>query len=274
MQKQRVKNPNHKNRSLNSVQSSVRGIWIFGKHPTFTILASQRREIYQILVTPSAASELDNFLQKSGIRGLRSFVKLVDREKIESLIGRNQIHQGFAINCSLLPTQNQSELLLEIEGLIDSGPESEITLPTLLLLDQVTDPHNIGAIIRSAASFGVKKIIFSEHNSPKENATIVKSSAGTIEFVDLVTVTNFNNLMEKLKKLGYWCVGLDGAGTTSIKDVKSYKNIALVIGSEDGMRELVKKNCDLLAKIEINKQVESLNASVAAAITLYELSKN
>ena len=87
-------------------------------------------------------------------------------------------------------------------------------------------------------------------------------------------VVNFNNLIEKLKKIGYWCVGLAGEGKTSIQTLKEYKNIALIVGSEgDGIRDLVKKNCDLLAKIEIDKEVESLNASVAAAIALYELTR-
>ena len=146
--------------------------------------------------------------------------------------------------------------------------------PTLLLLDQVSDPHNVGAIIRSAIGFGVTKIIFCEHNSPKENATIVKSSAGTIEMADLIVVTNFSNLIEKLKKIDYWCIGLAGEAKNDISIIKEYQNIALIIGSEgSGIRDLVKKNCDLLAKININDEVESLNASVAAAITLHEISK-
>jgi 23S rRNA (guanosine2251-2'-O)-methyltransferase len=87
-------------------------------------------------------------------------------------------------------------------------------------------------------------------------------------------VTNFNNLFEKIKKIGYWCVGLAGEGEVKLSEVKDYKNIALVVGSEGGgIRDLVKKNCDLLVRIEIEKEVESLNASVAAAIALYEISK-
>ena len=148
-------------------------------------------------------------------------------------------------------------------------------LPKLLLLDQISDPQNIGAIIRSAISFGVTKIIFCEHNSPKENATIVKAAAGTIEFCDLIVVTNFNNLIEKIKKIGYWCFGLAGEGTFTLKEAQTYDHVALIVGSEgDGIRSLVKKNCDLLVKIDIDEKVESLNASVATAIALYELSKS
>jgi len=244
-------------------------LWLCGKHPVFTIIQKKRRKIFEILATRNTISELENFLRKESLTNLKPLIKLVDNDRIESLLGKNQLHQGFAIRTSRLPTKNQNDLLEELYT-IEEGNQ----LPTLLLLDQISDPQNIGAIIRSAASFGVTKIIFSEHNSPKENPTIVKSSAGTIELVELIIVTNFNNLIEKLKKIGYWCIGLAGEGATPITAIKEYKNIALVIGSEgNGLRDLVKKNCDLLTRIEIDKEVESLNASVAAAIALYEISR-
>ncbi len=264
MQKQQNRQANNKKRSHNSEQE----LWLCGKHPIFTILQKKRRKIFEILATKNTILELEKFLQDNSLLSFKPLIKLVDNEKIESLVGKNQIHQGIAAHCSRLPTKTQNELLDELQKL--DGQQ----LPTLLLLDQISDPHNVGAIIRSASAFGVKKIIFCEHNSPKENATIVKASAGTIDLVDLIIVTNFSNLMEKLKKIGYWCIGLAAEAKTSITEIKDYKNIALVIGSEgSGMRDLVKKNCDLLAKIEINGEVESLNASVAAAITLYELQK-
>ena len=264
MQKKQNHKATDKKRSHNSEQE----LWLCGKHPIFNILQKKRRKIFEILATKNTILELEKFLQENSLLSFKPLIKLVDSEKIESLVGKNQIHQGIAAHCSRLPTKTQNELLDELQKL--DGQQ----LPTLLLLDQISDPHNVGAIIRSASAFGVKKIIFCEHNSPKENATIVKSSAGTIDLVDLIVVTNFSNLMEKLKKIGYWCIGLAAEAKTSITEIKDYKNIALIIGSEgNGMRDLVKKNCDLLAKIEINGEVESLNASVAAAITLYELSR-
>lgn len=329
---QKAKNKNSKN------QSQSTNFWLYGKHPTFTVLRAcsklpfgknsspafcdspfiesdskkcggyelvsnfqslqnkktneknnsqsqakdftqvfkaKQRKVFQILATKNSVGELYGFFKNYELDHLRSLVEVVDNQKIESVLGCGKnlqafVHQGLAINCSKLPIQNQRDLLEELCGFDDSSK-----LPTLLLLDQISDPHNVGAIIRSAISFGVKKIIFCEHNSVKESATIVKSSAGTIDFVDLVVVTNFSNLIEKLKKLGYWCIGLDGLAKVEIGEIKDYKNIALVVGSEGGgIRDLVKKNCDLLVKIKINEEVESLNASVAAAIALYELSKN
>ena len=245
-------------------------LWLCGKHPIFTILQKKRRQIFEILATKNSFPDLEKFLQKHSLSNLSKLVKLVENDKIDFIFGKSQPHQGLAIRCSRLPTKSQNDLLIELEKIRDQNKK----LPTLLLLDQISDPHNIGAIIRSAISFGVKHIILCEHNAPKETATIVKSSAGTIEMADLFVVTNFSNLLEKLKKIDYWCVGLAGEATATLAQIKEYNNIALIVGSEgEGIRDLVKKNCDLLTRIEIGKEVESLNASVAAAIALYELTR-
>lgn len=258
-QSQKKKNNSFKKTDHNKV-------WICGKHPTFTALKQKSRKFFEILVTKNTYLELEKFLEKNSLSHLKDLIKLTDKIKIDSVIGENQIHQGIAALASKLPVKNQFDLLEELNSLNSDN------LPTLLLLDQISDPHNVGAIIRSAIAFGVRKIIFSEHNSIQESPTIIKSSAGNIEFADLYSVTNFNNLIEKLKKLDYWCAGLAGEGKTPISKLKEYNNIALIIGSEgSGIRPLVKKNCDFLTKIEIDKEVESLNASVAAAIALYEL---
>ncbi len=242
-------------------------IWLYGKHAIFGALGHKKRKVFEILATRNSIAELEKFLKNNSLTNLKP--KLVDNNQIEKFVGQNQVHQGLAMLCSKLTIKTQNDLLEELYKIDDKN-----NLPNLLFLDQISDPHNVGAIIRSAAAFGVKKIIFPEHNCPKENATIVKTSAGTIDIVDLVAVVNFSNLFEKLKKIGYWCIGLDGSAKTLISEIKDYKNIALVIGSEgDGIRDLVKKNCDVLAKITIDKEVESLNASVAASLALYELQR-
>ncbi len=255
---------NHKFENTGSQNS----IWLYGKHAVFAALQNKKRKIFQIVSTKNTFSELEKFLNKTQLSHLKNLVKIVEGEQISSIVGRDQIHQGIALNCSKLAIKNQNDLLEELYSL-----EKE-QLPTLLLLDQLSDPQNIGAIIRSAVSFGVKKIIFCEHSAPKETASMCKSSVGAIELADLVIVVNFNNLIEKLKKIGYWCIGLDGNSNTAISEIRDYDHVALVVGSEgDGIRDLVKKNCDVLAKIKIDPSVESLNASVATSIALYELRK-
>lgn len=245
------------------------------------------------MATKNSVVELEKFLHEKNLLNLKSRLSIVDASQIESIIGKDQIHQGLAVNCSQLPPKSQNDLLSELEKIVKSQDEaSQIeaeqfeldknnsnqnskpakNLPPLLIMDQLRDPHNVGAIIRSACAFGVKKIIFPEHNFPKESAVMNKSSSGMIENVDLYLVVNLNNLMLKLKELGYWCIGLAGEGRDSVEKIREYKNIALIIGSEgDGIRDLVRKNCDLLVRIEMDDDVESLNASVAASIALREV---
>lgn len=254
-------------KSKNKSQLDSSKIWVYGKHPSFTILKNNHRKIFEILVTKNSINELESFLTKESLLKFKNLIRVVNNEFIENVVGKNQIHQNIAIRTEKLKTKNQFDLIEELYLISDKSK-----LPTLLILDQITDPQNIGAIIRSAVAFNVKKIIFCEHNSPKENATIIKTSAGNIDFAELIVVTNFNNLIEKLKKIGYWCIGLASEGNKNISEIIQYDNIALVVGSEgDGIRELVKKNCDLLLKININKSVESLNVSVATSLALYEI---
>ncbi len=265
----RTKNQNNFSKKIKSDNAPKgRGIWLYGKHPVFLALQKKRREIFEILVTKNSVTELENFLQKNNIHNLQQRIKIVEAKYIEQFIGLHQVHQGIALNCSAIPLKSQNNLLDEIEKL----RAQEKKLPTILILDQLTDPHNIGAIVRSACAFGVTKIVFLEHNFPKETATISKSSSGMIENVDLYLVVNLSNLMMKLKEVDYWCIGLAGEAKEEIAKAREFTNVALVIGSEgEGIRDLVKKNCDLLVKIPMSDKVESLNASVAAAISLWEL---
>lgn len=277
------KKTNQKNQKVNNFTPNKNGgvkesrhsldasqVIICGKHPSFSAILKKRRKIYQIFVTENSALELEKFLRENSLlEKFSSLVKKVDNEAIENFAGKGQTHQGIVLIAAKLQVKTQNDLLGELYEIAEGEK-----LPTLLLLDQITDPQNIGAIIRSAIAFGVNKIIFCEHNAPKENSAIIKTAAGTIEDADLIVVTNFNNLMEKLKKLDYWCIGLAGEAKHFIHEIKDCKNIALVVGSEgSGMRQLVKSNCDLLVKIPIAPEVESLNASVASALALYEISK-
>lgn len=259
-----MKKQPQKNKSKTPL-SDANQIWIFGKHQVFSVLKAKRRKVFELLATKNSIAELEQFLKKEKL-DFRDKIKFTDNFEIENNVGASQVHQGLAVRCSKLPIKNQNDLLEELYGL-----EKE-NLPTLLLLDQLSDPHNVGAVIRSAAAFGVQKIVFCQHGAPKENSTIVKAAAGTMDLVDLIEVVNLSNLIEKLKKIGYWLVGLAGEGKVSVKEIKDYRPLGLVIGSEgDGIRNLVKKNCDVLARIEIDGEVESLNVSNATAIALYEV---
>jgi 23S rRNA (guanosine2251-2'-O)-methyltransferase len=253
------------NKNNNNLENKV---WITGKHPVYLAIKNNRRKIYEILLTQNTIIDFENFIEKNSSNNLRNLIRVVDNKKIQEVVGLNHLHQGFAILASKLPITNQVNFLEDLENY--DGED----LPPLLLLDQISDPQNVGAIMRSASAFGFNKIVFCEHNSVVENSTIIKASAGNIEFLDLIVVNNFNNLIEKLKKLDYWCFGLDSHANTTFDKIKEFKNIALIVGSEgEGIRHLVKKNCDFLLKVQTKDEVESLNVSVATAIALYEINR-
>lgn len=225
---------------------------IYGKHACLAVLANPKRKIGQIYITKETAEELTEIKK----------YKLCSRQEIERVIGKSDpTHQGIAIEVEPLSRVHISEV----------NTDSKI----IIALDQINDPHNVGAICRSAAAFGVEYIITTKDNGFSESAALLKAASGTYERVKFVETANLNNAFEKLKSAGYWVIGLDGHATDTISAAKQFDKVVIVLGSEgDGMRRLTKENCDLLVKIDISSNVESLNVSNAAAITLYELTKS
>jgi 23S rRNA (guanosine2251-2'-O)-methyltransferase len=245
-------------------------IWIGGKNPCFLALKNQKRKIFEIITNKNNLEDLKSFFDKNSLQHLEKIVRVHENVFFQNIFHKDFVHQGIAIRASKIEFKTQFDLLEELNLIEDKNH-----LPDVLILDQITDPQNVGAIIRSAVAFNFKKIVFCEFNSAKETASLVKASAGNIDFAEIFVATNINNLIEKLKKIGYWCIGLAGEGVENEKKIAEYKNIVLVVGSEGaGMRNLVKKNCDLLVRINTNKEVESLNVSVATAIALNEIYRN
>ncbi|MCL1865547.1 MAG: 23S rRNA (guanosine(2251)-2'-O)-methyltransferase RlmB [Spirochaetes bacterium] len=148
----------------------------------------------------------------------------------------------------------------------------------VVLLDQITDPHNLGSIIRTAEAFGCKAVILSKDNSADVNETVVKTSAGATAHIEIITVVNVAQFLEDIKKMGFWIIGTSDKGTVSIKDHNNLHNnlhpACIIIGSEGkGMRRLTGEHCDYIVSIPLKGHVSSLNASVAAGIVLYEIMK-
>ena len=142
----------------------------------------------------------------------------------------------------------------------------------LILLDKIEDPHNLGAIIRSAESFGFDGVIIPEHRSAKVTPTVYKTSAGAINNIKVVMVTNLNQTIENLKEKGFWIYGLAGEASENIAQTNLTGKVGLVVGNEgDGLSRLVRENCDVLVKIPMLGKVNSLNASVASALSMYEV---
>ena len=232
----------------NNKQAKGKTYWIYGKHPVEAALKNPLRVVHRVLATKNAISEMQ-----------LNAATPASPNDIEKNLQAGAVHQGVAIEVSPLPE-------LSIFDLKDSK--------ILLVLDQVTDPHNVGAILRSSAAFGASAVIVQDKNSPEENSVLAKSASGALETVPLVKVINISRAMEDLKEMGFWCVGLDGTAKTLLSKAPKYEKTVLVLGAEGaGMRRLTLENCDLLVKVPINDSIESLNVSNAAAVALYELSR-
>ena len=233
--------------------------WIFGTHATFAAIANPARKFRRILLTRSAAETL-----AEQMKGKMPSVEpeICERHVIDDLLPDGVVHQGVAALTAELED-------FGIEGLCRSLSEAESA--RVVVLDQATDPRNIGAVLRSAAAFGASAVIIQDRNGPEMGGTLAKAASGALETVPLIRQTNLSRCLKSLKDAGFWCVGLDGNTSDQLGDLNLSGKIALILGSEgSGLRRLVKENCDHVAKIPIQSAMESLNLSNAAAIALYE----
>jgi 23S rRNA (guanosine2251-2'-O)-methyltransferase len=174
------------------------------------------------------------------------------------LVARDAPHQGLVLDCLALDDVVLGDALEAAEG------------RTLVILDSVTDPHNVGAILRSCAAFDVAALITQDRHAPPESGTLAKSASGALELVPWVRVVNLARALEIIADAGYWRIGLDGAGTAVFPAAIPTGPVALVLGAEgEGLRHNVAQHCDSVARLPIASAVESLNVSNAAAIALY-----
>lgn len=231
---------------------------IYGRHAVLSALKNPKRRIQKLLITAENRAEIEKISPSIPFT-------IIDKKDFNKILSEDAVHQGFALYCARLESY-------DIADLVEMAEAKQRCC--ILILDQVTDPQNIGAIIRSCAAFNTLGLIVQDKNSPLESGAMDKAAAGTIEFVPIARVTNLSRAIETLKENGFWVMGMDGYAETTIDKINKDGKIAIVMGSEGkGMRRLVQENCDSSVKLPISPNVESLNVSTAAAITLYELSK-
>lgn len=247
-------NRNKGQRPPQGAQKSSSGtVWLFGRHAVFAALANPARDFRRLMVTKNAAEHLPPL--PAGLQP-----QLAEAQELARVVPREAVHQGYALE--VLPLDDGN-----LDMLMQTGRP-------VLLLDQVTDPHNIGAILRSAAAFDAAGIVITKHGAPEETGTLAKSASGALEIVPMVRVANLVQAMEQLKAGGYWVAGMDGKATQTIAQAALAPKTALVMGAEgSGLRRLTEEKCDLLVKLPISDKMESLNVSNAAAIALYELNR-
>jgi 23S rRNA (guanosine2251-2'-O)-methyltransferase len=228
----------------------ARGPWLYGQHAVAAALANPKRDIRRLLATEEAMRDV------APPADLRP--ELVERRTLDQLLP-GAVHQGLALLAEPLPEPSFDDLIGAIEA--DS---------LFLLLDQVTDPHNVGAILRSAAAFGAQAVIVQDRHSPPLSGALAKAASGAIELVPLCRVVNLARALRDLKDAGVHTVGLDSAAAAGLAEALAPGPLALVLGAEgEGLRRLVGETCDRLARLPTRPPLASLNVSNAAAIALY-----
>lgn len=229
---------------------------IFGKHAVLAALANPMRKIKRVSVTKNTQAELGSALAQ--VKNM----SVVDAQKMDAQLPKDSVHQGIVIECEPLQQPSLQEWLGENKNI------------PVLLLDQVSDPHNVGAILRTSAAFGVGAVITLERNAAQESGTMAKAASGALDVIPLISVSNLVQAIELLKKAGYWIYGLDGEAKETISTAKFDAKSALILGAEGkGLRRLTAEHCDFLVKIPMSGAMESLNVSNAAAVALYEIFK-
>lgn len=230
-------------------------VWLYGHHAVAAALANPSRKILRLMGTTEALAKL------SAEAGSLGQARPCSRREIDALVGEDAVHQGIAMLTRAL--EHRLEDVLEIAS---AKPNA-----CLIVLDQVTDPHNVGAILRSAAAFGAGAVIAPDRHAADESGAMAKSASGALDKIPYVKATNLVRALEQIKEHQFWLVGLDSEAPQVLGQLKLDEKIALVVGAEgEGLRRLVRETCDHVARLPMAGDMESLNVSNAAAVALYE----
>ena len=227
---------------------------LYGWHTVKAALENPARRIRRLYATENAARRL----AEDGV-ALAVAPELVRPDAIAHRLGPDAVHNGLLAEADPLPSPELDEL--EPAGIV-------------LVLDQITDPHNVGAILRTAAGFAVAAVVTTARHSPEATGVLAKSASGALEYVPIVTVQNLARALETLRERGYLLVGLDSTGDADLGDTALRAPLALVLGAEGkGLRQLTRTTCDHVARLDLPGRIKSLNVSNAAAVALYVASK-
>jgi len=232
---------------------------IYGGHAVIAALQNPARKILKLSATENAAHRFSDVLKPIGDR-----LKIVKAAELDRMVGAEAVHQGLVLQTRPLPEPGLEQILaVEKNRLL------------LVILDQITDPHNVGAILRSCAAFGVDAIILPARNSVEFSGVLAKAASGAIEHVPLVRVTNLARTLKTLKQADVSVVGFDSELSDDFENLCDLNRIALVFGAEGkGMRRLTRENCDHLVRLNISGPIKSLNVSNACAVALYATCRN
>jgi 23S rRNA (guanosine2251-2'-O)-methyltransferase len=227
---------------------------LYGWHTVKAALENPARRIRKLYATENAARRL----AEDGV-ALSAEPEMVRPDAIAHRLGPDAVHNGLLAEADPLPSPELEEI--KPHGIV-------------LVLDQITDPHNVGAILRTAAGFAVAAVVTTARHSPEATGVLAKSASGALEYVPIVTVQNLARALETLRERGYLLVGLDSTGASDLGDAALRAPLALVLGAEGkGLRQLTRATCDQVARLDLPGRIKSLNVSNAAALALYVASK-
>jgi 23S rRNA (guanosine2251-2'-O)-methyltransferase len=239
-----------------AAEPPARGLWLYGRHAVAAALANPQRSCHRLLATAEARARLGPTATRPGLE-----VLTVERAEIERRLGADTVHQGLALSVAPLPRQELRRAC---------APEPGRNL--VLMLDQISDPHNVGAILRTAAAFAVRAVVMAERRGAPLGGAVAKAASGALDLVPVVEVVNLAHALDDLAALGYWRIALDGHAEQPIDAAPDAERLVLVLGAEgEGVRRLVREHCDFAARLPIAPAMESLNVSVACGIALYAL---
>ncbi len=234
-------------------------VWLYGTHAVTAALANPQRRLRRLLLTEEAEAAMAARLRQPWPLA----AERMDRARLDHLLGRDVVHQGAALLADPLAAPPLAQVLER------PGP--------MIVLDQVNDPRNVGAILRCAAAFGAAGVITQERNAPEETGALAKAASGALETVPLLRAVNIARTLVALKAAGCWVVGLDAGGGALSGPALAERRVALVLGAEgEGMRRLTRDTCDEVAGIAMRGAgggLDSLNVAAAAAVALYELGR-
>ncbi|AFX98452.1 RNA 2'-O ribose methyltransferase substrate binding family protein [Candidatus Endolissoclinum faulkneri L2] len=240
--------------------------WLFGFHAVMSALANPLRRIRALICSPETAEKLLILLSKLPDSRYKTLPKpkLGTIKEISAIVGQHVVHQGIVAWVDSLRSVNLDEALTT---------SSKQRL--LIVLDQVTDPQNLGAVLRSSAAFGADAVIVQDRYTAKATALVAKIASGALDVIPLVRVNNLARALRKIKEVGFYCVGFDEKGSVELEDLHWCEKVALILGSEEaGLRRLTRETCNQLAYLPTKAPIRSLNVSAVAAIALHHFASS
>jgi 23S rRNA (guanosine2251-2'-O)-methyltransferase len=242
-------------------------VWLYGRHAVASALANPERRWRRLVVLAGHENEAAALV--AGARAARrdsgAAISVLDQSGFSAILPRHAVHQGLALEVEPLPEPN-------LEAVLQTSPASGPGV--FVVLDQLSDPQNIGAILRSAAAFGALAVVIPAQGAPPTTGALAKAASGALESVPLVRVVNLARALDRLKGAGFWICALDETAPRSLAQTDAGERLAVVLGSEGrGIRRLVRERCDFSARLPTHPAQPTLNVSNAAAVALYELTR-